>query len=468
MKNYFFLSLFIFLSGEIIGQNLVPNPSFEDAWAFPNAHNEFHFLNNWYNCTDRTPDFFHLEGTSNGRPHNSRWGEQWPHSGRGIIAMHTWTSDEYPEQIEYAQIKLKDTLERHRQYKVQAYINAAEKVSRFTNAHGFLFTKDSFSDVGFILRTPHYYNEKFVYHQRINWTKIEGYFIADEPHQYLTIGNFLGRDEPFRFELNPNAGSETRAATYFWDDVSVTPTNNKLSISCKIVGDCLPVELRLKGNSDFTQGTWDWKTSEGHNFTGGDTSLIIQENGILEITAEFTQKGRTLTFKKKIIVDVAEFPIASFEILPDTFEIEKPIQFQNNSQHAEFFDWDFGNGITSDDFAPEHIYETPGDYTISLIIENEFGCADTTEAQIFVRCNQRILANAFTPNGDGSNDVFPFDGLGFCGEVNIQIFNRWGGKVFETDDPSEPWKGEDVPNGVYFFTVTYRGGHEEGWIEVVK
>ena len=67
------------------------------------------------------------------------------------------------------------------------------------------------------------------------------------------------------------------------------------------------------------------------------------------------------------------------------------------------------------------------------------------------------LPNVFTPNGDGSNDLFhpfPFTSVE---RIDIQIFNRWGKLIFKTEDPQILWDGrnansnQDAPDGVYYY-----------------
>lgn len=65
------------------------------------------------------------------------------------------------------------------------------------------------------------------------------------------------------------------------------------------------------------------------------------------------------------------------------------------------------------------------------------------------------MPNVFSPNGDGVNDLFePKLSKGIV-SVNTVIYNRWGNKMFETNDPLIKWKAEDVSNGVYFWFVNY-------------
>ncbi len=72
-------------------------------------------------------------------------------------------------------------------------------------------------------------------------------------------------------------------------------------------------------------------------------------------------------------------------------------------------------------------------------------------------CPLYELPNVFTPNGDGANDLFiPFTSR-FVDRIEMQIFNRWGGLVHETNDPMINWdgknlKGNDLAEGVYYYT----------------
>ena len=71
------------------------------------------------------------------------------------------------------------------------------------------------------------------------------------------------------------------------------------------------------------------------------------------------------------------------------------------------------------------------------------------------------IPNVFTPNGDGTNDVFSFDEWMING-IYVEIFNRWGQKVFETDVSNAQWdgknlKGNDELTGTYFYVLTAQG-----------
>lgn len=72
-------------------------------------------------------------------------------------------------------------------------------------------------------------------------------------------------------------------------------------------------------------------------------------------------------------------------------------------------------------------------------------------------CPVYKLPNAFTPNGDGSNDIFKPYPYQFISKVDFKVFNRWGNQLFSTNDPNINWTGSDnngsqVPDGTYYYT----------------
>lgn len=156
----------------------------------------------------------------------------------------------------------------------------------------------------------------------------------------------------------------------------------------------------------------------------------------------------------------------SIAILPNTtFDLE------NQSIGGAQFEWtfdSFGNGYTVD---TSYVFpsETAGQYLISLQVTNEYGCKDSTSMFLTVQDEIDIyIPNAFTPDDDGINDVWQVRGSGFVEQAyHAAIFNKWGEKLFETNDPEAVWTGNYndgetfVPDGIYFYRVIIRDKHNE-------
>jgi gliding motility-associated-like protein len=120
-------------------------------------------------------------------------------------------------------------------------------------------------------------------------------------------------------------------------------------------------------------------------------------------------------------------------------------------------------------------YTQPGTYWIKLIVSNGY-CTDSSIVGIYV--TQGIfIPNVFTPNGDGQNDVFhvTVDGMK---QYHIEIFNRWGERIFQTDSPDIDWDGTSTggikeSDGNYYYILTatdYKGVNYkyQGYIQLIR
>lgn len=96
-----------------------------------------------------------------------------------------------------------------------------------------------------------------------------------------------------------------------------------------------------------------------------------------------------------------------------------------------------------------------GIYEVVLIVENEAGCTAQKTASVEIRDELQVFVpNAFTPNGDGINDVFFVSGTDIDPDhFELTIFNRWGNVVFYSTDPNEVWMGEFKRDSAYYAPI---------------
>jgi gliding motility-associated-like protein len=120
--------------------------------------------------------------------------------------------------------------------------------------------------------------------------------------------------------------------------------------------------------------------------------------------------------------------------------------------------------VNTEDPVVSFTYEKEGLYRARLVVTNDFGCSDTSFSNHEVLFSGEI-PNVFTPNGDGVNDEFFIPGAGALRDFRVEIYNRWGRKVYEWTDPQAGWDGEGHNDGVYFYVVTAKRGNGEDYIE---
>jgi gliding motility-associated-like protein len=89
-------------------------------------------------------------------------------------------------------------------------------------------------------------------------------------------------------------------------------------------------------------------------------------------------------------------------------------------------------------------------------------------------CQEVIeMPNVFTPNNDGINDFFRLDNVSCFSQTQLTIYNRWGTKMFETNNLQVGWDGLNTNDGVYFWTLSYVNSKKEqllrqGYLTLLK
>ena len=201
-------------------------------------------------------------------------------------------------------------------------------------------------------------------------------------------------------------------------------------------------DLSVPGDGPIT--AWNWTFGNGEIDSVANPSLIYLHAGIfdvgLQVVSSYGCKNDTTT---KDYITVFPNPVAAFTYDPAEPSVFVPIvNFYDKSWLASQWFWNFGDSSSVNGIEfPAHQYATPGSYTVTLIVESEDGCRDTTYRIIDVKDDYAIwIPNAFTPNNDGNNDSFTVQGFGFTNYI-MSIFNRWGEQIYQTKDVSNGWDG---------------------------
>ena len=140
------------------------------------------------------------------------------------------------------------------------------------------------------------------------------------------------------------------------------------------------------------------------------------------------------------------------------------------------YEWHFRKAGSQSDFLVRYEEETHYRFTesgtFSVVLKVSFPSTEDAEVEpttirVVISESKLEFPNAFSPNGDGINDVYKAkEGYKSIVSFHAAIYNRWGQKLFEWSDPAQGWdgkfKGHDVKDGVYFVHVTAKGadGHQ--------
>jgi gliding motility-associated-like protein len=197
-------------------------------------------------------------------------------------------------------------------------------------------------------------------------------------------------------------------------------------------------------NTSVNAQSYQWTLGDGSSSQADAPQHTYANEGSYSVTLIATGAGGcadTLVVPGAVLVHPT--PTAAFST--DTVaNVRNAVRFNNESQGAVNYNWDFGDATTSTDVHPLHLYPADGGpFTTCLVAINELGCPDTTCKLIGVRADPLVyVPNAFSPNGDGRNEGFRPVLNGFSTwNYTLLIFDRWGKEIYRTTDREAEWDG---------------------------
>lgn len=225
-------------------------------------------------------------------------------------------------------------------------------------------------------------------------------------------------------------------------------------------GGCAPICVNFASQSLDSIGisSWNWQfensLGEGSNKYEGycynnagiyDVKLIV-ENVV----------GCFDTVESLGLISTYSYPIAEFELTPENTEVtDAEITFTNLSTDAVIWKWNFDDTeLDSVNFDPVHVYQDTGVYLVELTVYNANGCSSTAYHQVIISPIENVFVpTAFSPNGDGENDILFV--RGYLNGVYFSVYDRWGKKVFESNSSTVGWdgmiNGKAANEGVYMW-----------------
>ncbi|MES2591176.1 MAG: PKD domain-containing protein [Bacteroidota bacterium] len=209
---------------------------------------------------------------------------------------------------------------------------------------------------------------------------------------------------------------------------------------------------------------WTWNFGDGSTYTGAAPPQHIYVNqGIYNVSLTVENAlgcpDDTLILAA---VDVNLRPTAVFQLVtPGSILMGTDVSFDNYSSNFNSWIWDLGNGIIdSSNFNITTVYDIPGTYNVTLYALYSASCYDSMTVSVIIDDIETLyVPEAFTPNGDNTNDIFYAYGHALI-EFQFYVFDRWGEVIFESNDLLKGWdgtvKGKRAEDGVYSYRIIYR------------
>lgn len=247
------------------------------------------------------------------------------------------------------------------------------------------------------------------------------------------------------------------------DTMTIT-VNNPLTVDFSFSGQCVEQPINFYDSTLVASGSilsWEWNFGDGgFGFVQNPTHTYLSAGNYTITLVVTTTTGCKDSISQSITIN--PLPIANFSFGLPPFYAGVDVNMNDQSSGASSWNWDFGDDLgTSNIQNPVYNYTVPGVYVITQYVTSAAGCVDSTSKEIKIEEDNIIIyppnfPTAFTPNGDGNNDVFFVRGGPFV-YVNFRIYNEWGEMIFSSNDAQDGWdgthNGEEVPIGTYVYTI---------------
>ncbi len=267
--------------------------------------------------------------------------------------------------------------------------------------------------------------------------------------------------------------AETAQGCFAWKSIRIYITNPVAKISRTKI--CEGESVTLTGESAETY-SWEAEPADAALSHNNQSTSPVTVSPAQSTTYTMRGYGETGCFTERTVsVTVLPYPTPVITYSPGYVDVDDPtLALRDESPNSASSLWTFPDGSTSNARSLNHRFnDLSGESVyIQLKTANELGCSDTTSVTVPIELFAVWVPNAFTPNGDGVNDLFYFVSLNQLEDVTFDIFNRYGERIHsataKTLDSSNQqevidifawdgtYKGTKVPTGTYIYRLSYK------------
>ncbi|BAV07449.1 hypothetical protein FLA_3474 [Filimonas lacunae] len=226
-----------------------------------------------------------------------------------------------------------------------------------------------------------------------------------------------------------------------------------------------------------TQSTWSFGDGAVNTITANDPQThVYAKAGSYKASLQL-QTANGCKSNWDTTVEIQDKPV--FSITPSLVYLpDGNVTFTATSNVAvSGYAWDFGDGGSASGTASvKHTYHAEGVYQVAVNAVTVYGCSGEAvqEVRVAPAPVAPVVPNVFSPNGDGVHDYWDILFLDRYTDVTVQVFNRWGAKVFSSKGYSAPWNGrvngKALPPGTYYYIIETGGatGKITGAVTIIQ
>lgn len=219
---------------------------------------------------------------------------------------------------------------------------------------------------------------------------------------------------------------------------------------------------------------WNWDFGDGNTAektVASPFNYRYNAGGIYQVSLKVTSETGC-----ESIIASQEFAMSApfLEAGPDAIILKGgslPFNIQASGTNLTY-KWSPSTGLDRDDIKNPLASPTE-DRKYTITITSEEGCVLTDE--VFIRVVEKpVIPNTFTPNGDGINDIWEIKYLDTYPDVTVNIFNRYGVKIYNSIGYIQPWNGifngQGLPVGTYYYIIDPKIALPlfSGWVTILR
>ncbi|MEO0788220.1 MAG: PKD domain-containing protein [Bacteroidota bacterium] len=281
---------------------------------------------------------------------------------------------------------------------------------------------------------------------------------------------------PDEFPVSLTITDSNRCQTTTTIPVTYFPVPPTLILSPSVSIGCEPSDIIFNNLSIPIDSTYDilWEFGDGGTSTELNPTYIYETAGNYDVYIAVTSPIGCFTDTMfPNLIEIRESPIAGFSFTPtNPSNLQRDVFFQDESQEAISWLYDIGGFFGTRQPSFEYTFRDTGLVAVTQYVTHPSGCVDSITQFIDIEpIITFFMPNAFTPNADGLNDeLLPKSFLFGFRDYRFTVWNRWGQRIFATNDPEEGWdgtfNGRDSPGGAYLWEAEITG--PRGQIEQYK
>ena len=271
------------------------------------------------------------------------------------------------------------------------------------------------------------------------------------------IASNLGYNGSYQLTVSNNAGCKNSVSSNLIIDA--IPEGDLIGKNLnRCVPFCSDFKFKQKEGSAVVNALWQMNNRRFIDTIFNYCTTEAENNVVIGSFTNAAGCTNTTSF----VIEAYESPKADFFYTPELpVENIDEVVFVDGAKGQQINSWNWyfadNKDYKSTVANPSFLFERAGTYFLNLVVKNKWGCSDTVTKTVVVENDFMIFVpNSFTPNEDAINDIFSASGNGIV-KYDLEIYNRWGEKVFQSNDLNKGWdgkfKGQDCQSEVYVWKI---------------